>query len=198
MATDSFTASDGTQLTAYNADWLLGNAIASDWVMQSNAVRTPFDRVALSAYYTGSFANDQYAEAKVAQTGSASQYLGVAVRCSGGNFYGFAVDGARYVVWKHLSPGGYTELAFATRAIGVGDVIRLEASGTTLIAKHNGATVVTVTDASLSTGSPGLGALPAATSGTYTLLDDWVGDDLSAAALQFYQYDWPHQLHARR
>jgi hypothetical protein len=29
-------------------------------------------------------------------------------------------------------------------------------------------------------------------------MDDWEGGDLVAAALQNFQYDWPHQLHARR
>lgn len=199
MATESFTASNGTELTGYSANWSLGNALSSDFVIDTNAVRTPFNRpVALHVHWNaGSFSNDQYAEAKLAQVGSAGQRIGVCVRAGAGNAYAFVTDGTFYIFYK-LSGYSYTLLAQAVRAVSAGDVIRLEASGTTLTAKHNGATVATVTDSTLSSGQPGIAAIGEATSGTYTLLDDWVGDDLSAAALQFYQYDWPHQLHARR
>ena len=200
MATDNFTASNGTELTGYSANWSLGNALSSDFVIDTNALRTPFSRgIALHAYRNdGSFANDQYAEAKIVQVGSASQYMGVCVRAGNGDAYAFAVDGINYLMWKLIGFGGYTELAYAPLAVSAGDTIRLEASGTTLTAKKNGATVTTVTDSALTSGRPGVAGQGGASSGTYTLLDDWVGDDLSAAALQFYQYDWPHQLHARR
>lgn len=200
MATDSFTASDGTQLTGYSANWSLGNALSSDFVIDTNALRTPFSRaIALHAYRNdGSFADDQYAEAKIAQVGSAAQYMGVCVRAGNGDAYAFVVDGTNYLMWKLIGYGSYTQLAFAALAVTAGDTIRLEASGTTLTAKLNGATVTTVTDSALASGRPGVAGQGGAASGTYTLLDDWVGADLAAASLQYWQYDWPHQLHARR
>lgn len=200
MATDNFTASNGTQLTGYSANWSLGNALASDFVIDTNAVRSPFNRgLALHAYRNdGSFANDQYAEAKIVQVGSASQYMGVCVRAGDGDCYGFIVDATYYYVYRLVSYGAYTTLAEGALSVTTGAIIRLEVSGTTLTAKCNGSTVATINDSTFSSGRPGIAANGGASSGTYTLLDDWVGDDLSAAALQFYQYDWPHQLHARR
>lgn len=200
MATDSFTASNGTELTGYSANWSLGNALSSDFVIDTNAVRTPFSRaIALHAYRNdGVFANDQYAEAKIAQVGSAAQYMGVCVRSGNGDAYALVVDGTNYLMWRLVGYGSYTQLAFAALTVSAGDTIRLEASGSTLTAKLNGSTVTTVVDATLTSGRPGVAGQGGASSGTYTLLDDWVGDDLSAAALQLFQYRWPHQLHARR
>ena len=200
MATDAFTGTNGTELPTYSANWSLGNALSSDFVIDTNSLRTPFSRaISLHAYRNdGSFANDQYAEAKIVQVGSASQYMGVCVRSGNGDAYAFVVDGINYLMWKLIGYGGYTQLAFAALAVVAGDTIRLEASGTTLTAKLNGSTVTTVTDSALTSGRPGVAGQGGAASGTYTLLDDWVGDDLTAAALQFWQYRWPHQLHARR
>ena len=200
MATDSFTAGDGTQLTGYSANWSLGNALASDFVIDTNAVRTPFNRgLALHAYRNdGTFANDQYAEAKIKQVGSAGQYMGVCVRAGDGDCYAFAVDGTYYYFWRLVGYGGYTTLSEGALSVAANAVIRLEAAGTTLTAKLNGATVTTVTDSTFAGGRPGISGSGAASSGTYMLLDDWVGADLAAAAVQHWQYDWPHQLHARR
>lgn len=199
MATESFTNSNGTQLVAHSANWSIGNGLNTDFIIDTNAVRTPFDRgSALFALYSGSFANDQYAEGKIAQVGSDQQFLGVCVRASLGNAYGFVVDGDQYYLWRLVNFGGYTTLAQGSVTISAGDIVRLEASGTTLTAKKNGSTVTTITDSTFSSGAPGVAGFSFTTSGTYTLLDDWVGNDLNAAAPQYWQYDWPHQLHARR
>lgn len=200
MATDSFTASNGTQLTGYSANWSLGNALASDFVIDSNALRTPFARgIAMHAYRNdGAFANDQYAEAKIVQVGSAGQFMGVCVRSGNGDAYAVVVDGVEYILYRLVSYSAYTVLSRAALSLATNDTIRLEASGTSLTVKLNGANVVSVTDATFASGRAGIAGIGDATSGTYTLLDDWVGDDLSAAALQLFQYRWPHQLHARR
>ena len=198
MATDSFTASNGTQLTGYSANWSLGNALASDFIIDTNAIRTPFNRaITLFAYYSGSFSNDQFAEGKIAQVGSVGQYMGVVVRSGEGNGYGCYVTSGAFNVWKTVSYS-WTSLASGGITLNAGDVIRLEVSGTTLTAKQNGSTLWSGADSALSSGAPGITGTGEAASGTYTLLDDWVGDDLVVAPPQFYQYDWPHQLHARR
>ena len=198
MATDSFTASNGTQVTGYSASWQIGNALASDFVIESNAVRTPFNRnLALHLHWNGVFSSDHFAEAKITQVGSVNQLIGVCVRASPGNAYAFIVDGTNFQIWKNVAYS-FSALTSGLQAVTAGDTIRLEASSTTLTAKVNGATIATLTDASLSGGAPGIAGNSDTSGSVYTLLDDWVGDDLSAAALQFYQYDWPHQLHARR
>lgn len=198
MATDAFTNVNGTQLLTHSANWNAGNMLASDFVIDTNALRTPFSRaLTLFGFYSGTFSNDQYAEGKITQVGTAGQYMGVVVRSSSGNGYGFYVTPGTYNVWKTVS-FVWTSLASGAITLTAGDVVRLEVSGTALSAKQNGSTIWSGTDSALSSGAPGVSGTGEAASGTYTLLDDWVGDDLTAAALQFWQYRWPHQLHARR
>jgi len=198
MATESFTNTNGTELFTHSASWQIANALSSDFVIDSNALRTPFNRgITLAAYYAGTFAADQYAEAKITQVGSASQRMGVAVRAGAGSAYVLQAGSSGWVLAK-LVNYGYVELGTGAWTLSAGDVVRVEASGTTITAKRNGSTVTTVTDASHASGNPGVSGEGSAASGTYTLLDDWVGDDLTSASLQLFQYDWPHQLHARR
>jgi hypothetical protein len=198
VATESFTNTNGTELFTHSASWQIANALTSDFVIDSNALRTPFNRgITLAAFYAGSFSNDQYAEAKITQVGSVDQRMGVAVRAGAGNGYLFQASSNLWLLAK-LVNYSFTSLAQASWTLTAGDVIRIEASGTTITAKRNGSTVTTITDASHASGNPGVSGEGSAASGTYTLLDDWVGDDLTATALQNFQYDWPHQLHARR
>lgn len=199
MATDSFTNTNGTTLFSHDATWKVGNALTSDFVIDTNALRTPFNRnVTLTAFYDAAFANDQYAEAKITQVGSANMRMGVAVRASAADSYFFAVQPGVWFVGK-LVNYSFTQLSAGFGfTLTANDVIRLEVSGTSLTALVNGSAVSTVTDSSIASGSPGVMGTGGDASGTYTLLDDWVGDDLTAAALQFWQYRWPHQLHARR
>ena len=49
----------------------------------------------------------------------------------------------------------------------------------------------------IASGNPGVSANGEDAS-QFAAGDDWEGGDLVTAAPQFYQYDWPHQLHARR
>jgi hypothetical protein len=198
MATESFTNTNGTELFTHSASWQAGNALSSDFVIDTNAVRTPFNRsITLLTFYSGSFSNDQYAEAKITQVGSAGQRMGVAVRAGFGAGYIFMVEGGAWGLSKLVSYG-FTLLSSGSLTLTANDVIRIEASGTTITAKRNGSVVTTAIDASHASGTPGIAGDGSAASGTYTLLDDWVGDDLTSASLQLFQYDWPHQLHARR
>jgi hypothetical protein len=198
MATESFTNTNGTSLFTHSASWVIGNALSSDFVIDSNALRTPFNRnIVLFAYYAGSFSNDQYSEAKITQVGSSTQRMGVSVRASAGYSYDVVSDGGRWLLRKSLNYS-VTDLADGLYTLSAGDVLRIEASGTTITAKRNGSVLTSITDSSIASGNPGVAGQGEAASGTYTLLDDWVGDDLTSASLQLFQYDWPHQLHARR
>lgn len=198
MATDSFTNTNGTELLTHSANWNAGNMLSSDFVIDSNAVRTPFNRnISLFAYYSGTFSDDQYAEATITQVGSADQFMGVCVRASAGNGYVVRFDSDELFLEKHVAYG-YTLIANVANALSTNDVIRLEVSGTTLTVKANSNPIYSTTDASLSSGAPGVAGQGGAASGTYTLLDDWTGADITVAAPQFFQYAWPHQLHARR
>lgn len=198
MATESFTNSNGVELTTHSANWNLGNALSSDFVIDSNALRTPFSRgITLSEYYSGSFSADQYAQGTITQVGSTAQMMGLAVRGSAGNAYTVRCDAGQWVVEKTVTYA-LTQLDTGTFTVANGDVLYFDINGTTWTFKLNGATVATGTDASLTSGAPGVCGYGGAASGTYTLLDDWTGADIAVTALQFFQYTWPHQLHARR
>jgi hypothetical protein len=187
MATDSFTNSNGVELQTHSANWLAGNMLSSDFVIDTNAVRTPLNRgITLFAYYTGTFSNNQYSEATIIQFGSVSnQHMGVVVRASGGNAYGFNHDNAGWLVQRTQSYGIPVELDAGSRSPSANDVLRLEVSGTTLTAKINGVTVSTVTDSAIASGSPGIGGIGGAASGTYTLLDSWTGADLTTSSVRY-------------
>ncbi len=178
-STATFTNSDGVELPTHSASWLLGNAAASDFVILSNALRTPFNRsICLFDYFDASYANDQYAEATITQVGSANQFMGVAVRCSPGYGYTFYHSAGSWVLKKTLNYGVPTDLAVdLARTLSPGDVLRLEAIGTTVIAKINSSIVASVSDADIGSGAPGVSGEGSAASGTYTLLDNWTGSD---------------------
>lgn len=182
MATDNFTGSNGTELTTYSGSWATANALSSDFIIDTNALRTPFSRSStLTAYYQGTFADDQYAQGTLVQIGSDNMFMGVAVRVSAlGNAYTFYADTNSWVLAK-LVGGSYTELDLDFVTINTNDVLYIEASGTTVTAKINGVTVSTVTDSSITSGNPGVTGNGSASSGTYTLLDNWTGADLAAA-----------------
>ncbi len=91
----------------------------------------------------------------------------------------------------------YVELRTGSLAFSVDDVLTLEASGTTLTCKKNGTSFWTQTDSNIASGNPGVADI-SANALDFTAGDDWEGGDLVTAALQKFQYDWPHQLHARR
>lgn len=179
MATESFTNSNGVELFTHSANWNIANALSSDFIIDTNALRTPFSRsVSLAAYYSGTFANDQYAEAQIVQVGSDNMFMGVCVRGSSGNAYIFYVDTNQWVLAKVVA-GVYTELSNGALTLATNDLVRLEASGTGLTGKVNGSTLATATDSSLASGNPGVSGQGSAASGTYTLLDNWVGADLT-------------------
>lgn len=198
MATEAFTNVNGTELLTHSANWNAGNMLSSDFVIDSNAVRTPFNRnISLFAYYSGTFSNDQYAEATITQVGTDEQRMGLCVRASAGNGYVVQFDTNQFFVEKHVAYA-YTLLDNVAITLATNDLIRLEVSGTTLTVKVNGVQVYTTTDSSLASGAPGVAGQGAAASGTYTLLDSWTGADIVVTVPQFFQYAWPHQLHVRR
>lgn len=179
MATDSFTGTTGAQLQTYNSNWQTGNMLASDFVLDTNALKTPFSRaVTLFAFYGGSWTVDHYAEATLTQIGAADQFMGVCVRASNGNAYTFVADDAGWTLDKTVAFGVPANLASGARSQSANDVLYLSANGTTLTAKINGTTVATVTDSALTTGAPGVAGYGGAASGTAMLLDAWTGLDI--------------------
>jgi hypothetical protein len=179
MATESFTGTSGTELLTYSSNWNEGNMLGSDFVLDTNALRTPFARgITVFSFYDGPWTSDHYAEATITQFGTNDQWMGVCVRASLGNAYSFKVDTDGWQLDRTIGFGVPVSLASGSRTQSNGDVVRLSANGTRLVASINGSVLADVTDATHATGAPGVSGFGNAASGTYTLLDNWVGLDI--------------------
>lgn len=187
-ATDAFTGTDNTVLTTYSSNWSFN---AGTFRIQSNAVRPDTGATDGAAFWNAdSFNANQYAQGTiVARSGGA--YLGVAARCAAAGvdtFYGYEADSADLAyLFKHVA--GVSTTISTAAVFAVNDVVRLEASGTSLTCKRNGSadTIGTQTDSSIASGSAGISG---AGGSTGARLDTWEGGDLAAAAGQPAMVRW--------
>lgn len=157
---DNFNRADAATL---GANWT--NDQGSGFGISSNQAQPKTAANYGSAFWSAnSFNNDHSSEFTCA---SANLYPAVGVRMSSGsNWYAYF---AHREVQKAVG-GSVTLMGTFTNTFGSGDVAKLTATGTTLEGFKNGASQGTLTDASLSTGAPGLVAYDNA-----TLMDDWTG-----------------------
>jgi hypothetical protein len=175
LATDTFNRADNVSL---GANWSSVVSMVSGCRILSNQVTSNSASGSGSRYTGVSFPADQYSQAVI---GVALPGGGPTVRAdSSGNFYLFTIDSpgvsATALMLKYT--GSFSTLDTRSCSAVVGDVIRLEVSGTTLTGKVNGTVVSTVTDTAIASGNPGLHIYffnPALS------LDDWEGGDLAAA-----------------
>jgi len=140
----------------------------------------------LFAYWSAtSFANDQFSQARIAGgLAGGSQWVQITVRASGSGdgsynnylFYTDGVAGANHTeVAKNIN-GVQTALRSFPVTFAIGDIIRISVSGTTITCYKNGVPLGTVTDASLASGSPGVGVY-----GSAVTVDDWQGGSTTTA-----------------
>jgi len=114
--------------------------------------------------------------------GNGNNYVGLAVRSdlastSTGSLYWAWCDGGSDTALNKVVGGTFTTLGTANgTALGVGDVLTLEAVGTAITLKVNGTNVISVTDASIASGAPGV-YLYATGGAGFSKISDWVGDD---------------------
>ena len=185
-AQDSFTTATTQSLTSYSANWTISyGGFSVD--ATADAVYPTSAAAESGAYWNAdTFNADQYAQATLSNIVVADASIGVAVRCSsGGNYYGLYYTGGAggmVFIFKLVS-GTFGDLGYATvGAWSVGDVLRLEISGTTLTPKRNGTVISAIgakTDTSLSSGSAGICGYD---TNSDCRLDDWQGGDLGGAA----------------
>jgi hypothetical protein len=198
VETEAFTASNGTDITSVGSSiWAYSNGSSGDLFVTSNEIRPRLNfNNATAARRAGTFTNDQYAQI-VLRTLVSTSRIGVIVRGNtSGSFYALYAASNEYWLLKLVSYS-FTLIRFGSRTFNTGDVLRLEVSGTGLTALQNGTSFWTATDASISAGNPGV-SCNGENASLFTSGDSWEGGDLVTAALQNFQYDWPHQLHARR
>lgn len=183
LASDNFNRANAGTL---GANWTLMKGNSEQFKVLSNqaAVATVSSRDG-SYYSATAFPNNQYSQALVVTLGNA--YSGVAVRAitSGAtrNAYYAGVEpndfgGATTTrIWKDVA-SVVTSLGTGATAAAAGQTHYLEAQGTVLVMKVNGTNEISVTDASLTAGQPGIAAFHNSTA--VGIFDDWVGGDFAA------------------
>ena len=188
-ASDTFTGTNGTQLTAYSANWTLN---AGDLDIQTNAVSPDggnyFGTVA-AHWNADSFDNDQYAQITVVALSAAElwNFIGVSVRAhaSAATFYTFFGGSDGTYLYKQVA-GSENQIGSVAAAVSVNDVLKLTVSGTTLTPNKNGSTTGTPgaqTDSSIASGYAGLGGYSGDSGArTNTRGDSWEGGNLSTGA----------------
>lgn len=175
-ASDTFTGTDGTQLTTYSSNWTI--AVGSGgFIIQTNAARpNAIFQITLARWNADTFSNNQYAQGTL--TAANSDPGGVLVRAAtdeSSNFYGAMSDSdSSTEFFKHVA-GSYTLLS-SLPFMATGDVIRLEVYGSTLAVYKNGIQHgATLTDSSHASGSAGLTGY----SSSATSIDNWSAGNLT-------------------
>ena len=132
-------------------------------IVSNNAVVTATSGTYTTAAYTGaSFSDDQFASVKIIVAGFVADGVGVRLSSSTNNGYGcdFEHGGGATIEIDKIVSGLPTALVSQTSPIpNPGDILRLEVSGTSLACYLNGTLILTTTDSTYASGSPGfLGA----------------------------------------
>jgi len=140
----------------------------------------------LFAYWSGNTFNaDQYSQARIAGgLVNNAQLVEVIVRARGTgdtnysnySFYTDGVGGNWHTEVDKVINGTWISLKSFAVSFTTGDIIKISVVGTTITCYKNGVALGTVTDASLSSGSPGVGVY-----GNTVTVDDWEGGSLITA-----------------
>lgn len=171
---DNFVRANNASLGANWTDWSTGHAqIVSNQACGSGAFQC-------GDYWTANtFLADHYSEVTAAALpSSGSVWMGPTVRQTalGKGYLLIYLPGTGFMMFNQTAPGSSSQIGSTVAGtLAVNDVLRLDASGTTLKAYKNGTLLMTVTDASWSSGSPGLAFYgTSSTSGAVSL---WTGSD---------------------
>ncbi len=169
-ATDDFNRADNP--ATLGANW---TAASGTWGIFSNEAYCPSSPGVV--YYSGvAFTGDHSSQAVAgAFYGVPNIWPAVRVQASGDAYVNDATT-----LYKRIG-GVNTLLLNHGTTFTTGDILKLEANGTTLTVYKNGVSVGSVTDATLSGGAPGMYA-----STSIVTLNDWAGADLTATTTRFY------------
>lgn len=180
--TDNFTRADNTDL---GANWDSGYTSQFNLQIVSNQVEgTSVGNHNLETY-NGTLANDHWAQATIKALAGT---LRVAVRTSApatwNGYLCIASDSGNTSIIQRRDAGSGTDLtSSATETWAVNDILRCDASGSTLTLKRctpSCSTVLTTTDATYGSGRTGLDAVPVGAL-TDVLVDDFLTGDFTSA-----------------
>jgi hypothetical protein len=185
-ASGPVTVSDNFPGTSLSANWTTDDSNVKVLAVSTGSVHGNTSSNHALAHWIAVFKNDQFAQATItALNGNSVNTIGPGVRISGSDQTAYFLwargNGAtEFDKWVH---GTSTALASCTGyTVTVGDVLRIEASGSTITAKKNGAAICggPVTDTDISSGAPGIFGYDLGTSAIST----WSGGNLDASSPQ--------------
>jgi Malectin domain/Putative Ig domain len=174
--------------------------VGANWTATEGVFSIANDSVFLSAqggdmlgsmFWNGaSFFPDQFSQLTITSAGGTGTSLGPAVRMqsSGENYYvlNYVVTvpaSSSKISLQVVSSGVATTLGTFAHQVVPGDVLRLEIRGKSLTALLNGATIITATDSTFASGSPGIWGLNTTLAATG---DDWSGGGLTTRVAATY------------
>lgn len=193
IISDDFNRADGalganwTQLTSIDGLVVSSNTAAND----GGSVAAQGHVIFTGASWTGG--NDQYAEVSLT-AGHVNMDYGPSIRGTGASYAALAtyqasvndndnvaLPGSMLVAIYKRTGGTTTSLASGTFTISVADVIRIEAQGTTIRIKQNGTQILSASDATVTTGSPGLRTFRTAVRAIGDIkMDNFIAGDFSS------------------
>lgn len=178
-ATDSFAGVDGTTLVSYSANWTANSSTFA--IAALGTVRSSGNSAECIAGWNADTFNDaQYSKVTLFAVASSATDIGASVRCSTTpgveTGYEWYTDTGGSFVAK-LIAGTWTQIGSNGTAATTGQVMQIDASGTTLTPRINGsvASMGPQTDSALSSGRAGLAGYG---DGTTNLVSDWEGGNL--------------------
>lgn len=154
LFTDHFIAANSTDLNTYDSNWIEVNG---GWDIQSDAIHSKTPGAVDNAAYNGVSPNNNSCATLTMTNQVTGKFIGPAIRAS-------TTVATGYVCWGDTASsslfadvaGSVTTIATGGPAFSNGDVIEVDANGTTITCKQNGATVLSGTDSNISSGKGGV------------------------------------------
>ena len=158
-------------------------SIGTDWTMGFNSIVISASTVAkgntaadenTAWWNANSFGSDQYSQVELRVDADGGGPL-VRHQSAANTFYVFPTGGATCTLYE-VTAGSFVALGAAySNNAGVGTVLKLDATGSTLTPSFDGTALATRTDASITGGAPGLHCFS-----TTISEDNWLGGPLTS------------------
>jgi hypothetical protein len=187
--------------SAYDNATRANGAIGANWTVANNGINVTSNNFVGTtasndvAFWSASpFASSQFSQATLTALNGTTDFPGVAVLLSGsgGSTQGYdCIEDTTTIFLQKITGTTIATLSTSATTGAAGDVLRLEAApGGALTCFKNGASVLTATDTSYTSGQPGLFLF-----GTVATAKNWTGGNLHPLAQLDVEADWTQGQH---
>ena len=181
--TDTFDRADSSSL---GADW---TEDSGDWAIVSNNVRqnTTGNSYRKLRWSGAAMDSADYSVEVVARSGGLSNGIGPAARCAASStvtYYAYIIFGGDAAYLVEITGGSESVLATGSSvSANTNYTLRLEVEGSTIRCYLNGSLDIETTDASLTSGPPGIAAYGGNNANTYATT--WTATDLASGTIYY-------------